>query len=49
MNEDGPDDVIPIRADDPEMLDAINQARQSVDSFIHAFLNPKSNQKSFFC
>jgi len=47
MIENEQDNVVAMKADDPEMLDAINQARQSLDSFIQALLNPKSNQTSF--
>ena len=47
MIENEQDNVVAMKADDPEMLDAINQARQSLDSFIQTLLNPKSNQTSF--
>jgi uncharacterized protein YegJ (DUF2314 family) len=41
------DSVIPVRADDPEMLAAINSARQSVAQFIDAFSHPKPGQRAF--
>ncbi len=47
MLEDGLDNLTFVRSEDQEMLNAINQARQSIHGFLETFFNPKPNQKSF--
>jgi uncharacterized protein YegJ (DUF2314 family) len=42
-----PEPVASIRADDPEMVAAIDAARQSVGQFIEAFSHPKPGQRAF--
>ena len=41
------DETVPVKSDDPEMIEAINTARASLGEFISAFLNPAPSQKSF--
>ena len=41
------ENVAPIRSEDPEMLAAIQQARDSIKDFLEAFINPTQNQSSF--
>jgi uncharacterized protein YegJ (DUF2314 family) len=47
MRESEPHNIVPVHSDDAEMLDAINQAKKSINGFLQAFLDPKPNQKSF--
>lgn len=47
MQEHDSYEIVSVQADDPEMRAAIDEARRTMDSFIQAFLNPRTNQKSF--
>ncbi len=41
------EDIKSVRSDDPQMLAAINKARDSLRQFCDALAHPKPNQKSF--
>jgi uncharacterized protein YegJ (DUF2314 family) len=47
MKQSDRDNIISVDGEDAEMLAAISQAKESIESFLQAFFNPKPNQESF--